>query len=383
MIHIAIPTSSIIHHSSPWRTKMLEICQRIGARTSANQSFTSKVWGGIFPCAAWKASLASQNNFTWGFLLGFWSSTSSCPAQDFTTFCRNRHSKAATLAASKEAHVLHHVRNSLFIGILQLPTARPHVLLAPIKQSLPQTTGLHPNEQIKGMPSCEVVTRASGQWGIQLGSNHNMFSMFEKQLFQMGWIHVWKLKINTPLKIESPDIISPLILTQQASTTHQTYHWTKVSTTPRRCFQRGAQCVPQFFQASRVFRVSSRFQFQKAPRSVSEAWRCAESHNLRNHRRILPKKGGWTFPDYIHDPQFWSEAPKHERIHKTTWIRGLSQWLQFTGFNQGWPLNFHQATQSIGQHATTWHGELKIIITIISCCVWCLFHNIWLCLISA
>lgn len=61
---------NIIHHSSPWWTKMLEICQRIGARTSANQSFTSKLWGGIFLDTA---AIRQAWHLKTTCLLGFWS----------------------------------------------------------------------------------------------------------------------------------------------------------------------------------------------------------------------------------------------------------------------------------------------------------------------
>ena len=80
-----------------------------------------------------------------------------------------------------------------------------------------------------------------------------------------------------------------------------------------------------------------------------------------------------------------------ESMCKTTFKNNIhpriSQWhIQFTGYlNQRWSLNgkvicgglnFQQATQSIGQHATTCYETERnkhIIITMISCCVWCLF----------
>lgn len=80
-----------------------------------------------------------------------------------------------------------------------------------------------------------------------------------------------------------------------------------------------------------------------------------------------------------------------ESMGKTTFKNNIhpriSQWhIQFTGYlNQRWSLNgkvicgglnFQQATQSIGQHATTCYEterNKQIIITMISCCVWCLF----------
>lgn len=143
--------------------------------------------------------------------------------------------------------------------------------------------------RVYGMPSCEVVMCASGQCGIQFGIDPIAIC---SRCF----------KLDSCLKTQDTYAL------WDGAAWHTIYpHSTSFDNTPTVSLHKGndmassmlptwsSMCASRL-EASRVCRVSSQFQFQKAPRSVSEAWRCAESHNLRIISEHCTKKGGWTFP---------------------------------------------------------------------------------------
>lgn len=101
----------------------------------------------------------------------------------------------------------------------------------------------------------------------------------------------------------------------------------------------------------RVFRVSSQFQFQKAPRSVLEAWRCAESHNLRIISEHFAKLRGVGPFLYIHDTQY---KARHQCA--SPWAKQHSKTTSIQGYHNGMS-NSQAMSTNVGPWMGRWYAE--------------------------
>lgn len=148
--------------------------------------------------------------------------------------------------------------------------------------------------------------------------------------------------------MEPPDI--PYILTQQASITHQPYHCTKETTWPRRCFQRGAQCVPQGLKRPGCVG----FPPSSSSKRHLEAFRrhgVAQNHiTSESSLNIVPKKGAGPFL-YIHDTQY---KARHQCA--SPWAKQHSKTTSIQGYHNGIS-NSQAISTNVGPWMGRWYAE--------------------------